>query len=212
MAKMSELKDRVLRFLSAIENDVFDESRDMPLVVDGIATAHDAILPWLPKKAQATIDSGTEVYTLPDDVYDIEAVFNSSSGKIIPQLLFEPGSINYEDYWFPFPEGFITFNEEISSDYTLMYLTYWDKPESEEDLDSEDNIDPPSMVLPALTYFATAYVLMPDSVQTAEIRQWNVKADSGNPEHNPIEKMVMFLLSMFEKEMSSLPTYQRGRS
>lgn len=210
MATYEELKDRVLHFLTAIEDSEFDESRDMDLVVDGIAAAHDAILPWIPKKAQVTIPAGTEVYTLPDGVYDIEGVMDDTTKEVIAQLLLEPGSVNRETYWLPFPEGSITFSEELSNDCVMYYLTYWDKPIEPEDLDDSD-MEPPDMCLSPMVYFSTAYVLMPDSVQSAEIRQFNVKADSGNPEHNPIEKMVRFLLTMFRQDMDALPSYQRAR-
>lgn len=209
MATLNELKDRVLHILSAIEDSEFDESRDMELVVDGISTAHDAILPWIPKKAQIEIPSGTTVYELPDGVYDIQGIMDETAGEVINQLVLEPGVINLASYWFPFPEGSVTFSEETQNALTMFYLTYWDKPSEEADLDND--MEPPDMCLVPMTYFATAYVLMPDSVQTAEIRQFNVKADSGNPEDNPIEKMVKFLLTMFRQDMDSLPSYQRSR-
>lgn len=210
MATVEELKDRVLRCLSAIDdNELFDESRDMPLVVDGIASALDAILPWVPKKAIATIPSGTEVYVLPDDVYDVEAVFDKNAGIIIPMLQLEPGDVFLSDYWLSFPSGSLTFNAALANDCILHYLTYWDKPETEQDLTGD--FEPPAVCMTPITYYAAAYVLLPSSVQSAEIRQFNVKADSGNPEHNPIEQSVKFLLALFRQGMDAIPSYQRAR-
>ncbi len=210
-ATLDELKERVQALLSTIdENNEFDNSKDIDLIVDGIAAAHDAIMPWVPKRAQETIPSATEVHELPDDLYDIEAVLDTSNNTVYPRLLLEPGQIKESAYWFDFPHGSITFNEESASEYTLFYLAHYTKPESEEDLTGE--MEPPAYCMTAMVFYATAYVLLPDSVQSAEIRQWNVKADSGQPEHNPIEKSVVFLLSLFRNEMDSHPSYQRARS
>ena len=212
MATLDELKERVQAMLSTIdENNEFDESKDIDLIVDGIAAAHDAILPWISKRVSETIPSGTTIHPLPEDVYEIEAVLDTSNNTVYPRMLFEPGQIyGSNDYWFPYPTGSITFPEETNNDYELYYLTHWTVPEEESDLTGD--MEPPAYCMTAMVYYAVAYVLLPDSVQSAEIRQWNVKADSGQPEHNPIEKSVIFLLKLFRNEMNSHPNYQRARS
>ncbi len=210
MATIEELANRVQRNLSAISaNNVFDGSKDIDLIVDGIASAYDAILPWTPKLAQETISSGTLVHPLPSDLYAVEAVKDAEASKIIPRLQLEPGEILEPQYWIEFPTGSITFNKELENDCTLFYLAYWDKPAEEGDL--EGDFEPPAFCITPMSYFATAYVLLPDSVQSSEIRQFNVKADSGNPEDNPIEKSVKFLIRMFEQGMDAHPSHQKAR-
>lgn len=207
---IEELADRVERYLNTIsENGVFDESKDIELIIDGIASAYDAILPWTPQLLTETIAAGSTEHTLPDDLYAIEAVMDQETNEVISKLLLEPGTVSKSQYWIQFPTGSITFKEELSNDCTLYYLAYWDKPEEEGDL--EGDFEPPAFCITPMAYFATAYVLMPDSVQTSEIRQFNVKADSGNPEHNPIEESVKFLMTLFIQGMEMHPSHQKAR-
>jgi hypothetical protein len=210
MATLDELKERVQRMLNTItENNQFDESKDIGLIVDGIASAHDAILPWVPKLKTADIPAGTTVFDLPEDLFEIEAVMDAGNNRIMSKLLLQPGGFSSEDYWLPFPTGSITFNEETSIALTLYYTAYWEKPTEEDDLSGE--LDPPDYCMTPMALYATAYVILPDSVQSAEIRQWNVRSDSGHPEHNPLEESVKFLLALFNQEMNALPKHQRAR-
>lgn len=210
MTTLSELTERIQRTLAAIgTDDQFDESVDIDLIVDGISAAHNAILPWVPKQSTATIAQGTETYTLPDDLYQIEAVYDPSTNENIGKLTFEPGDLRENRYWVRYPYGSITLNEETANDYTLYYLAHWSPITTQADL--EGDLEPPDYCITPMVYYATAYVLLPQSVQTSSIRQFQTRVEAGHPEHNPLEKSVKFLLTLFQQEMDSFPKHQKAR-
>ena len=71
----------------------------------------------------------------------------------------------------------------------LLYYAYWPDMETET-LDGtlavtngEEVMIPLWAELPCL-HLTAAYVLQPGAIQAADIRQWNISVDSGNPLHN----------------------------
>lgn len=215
MATFGDLKEKVLRLTGDLVDSVTELQEEQ--LLDAIIAAHDAVLPWAPKTSSTTFvgDGITTAFTLPSKFYDVDTIFDSDSGEILPQAVFSPGShfgdsIQGTNTWVLRPSGSITFAKAIGSGsiYTMYYLTQWNAP-TEATEDTEE-LEPPSYLDTAMIYFSAAYLMITPAIDAAEIRQWGTRVDSGNPEHNPVQKTVLFLLSLFNQEMSRIPSHIRA--
>lgn len=213
-----ELKDRVLRILDGFEPDGLEEGGVIPdpSILDAIQAALVAILPWAPKTASTTLVSGgsTVEFDLPDDLYEIEVVVDSSTGEIYPKAELIPGntigeSISANNNWIPFPSGKLTFSKAPGNDITLYYLAVYTKPPTTEDDDLV--LEPPDFAMTGLGLYAAAMIMLTGAVSITEIRQFNTKVDSGNPEHNPMKDAANYLIKLFNSEMNRHPKHQRAQ-
>lgn len=209
-----ELKGRVLRVLDAYEVGGEEDSGSVnePSILDAALAAHDAILPWLPKKAVATLAADSvSVFTLPTDFYEMEAVVDSQTGRIYPKVLLDIDSIigensSGENDWMLFPSGSMTFSKAPQYDITLYYLASWAKLEDPGD---DDALEPPDFAMNGMTLYASAMVMLSGAVSITEIKQFATKVDSGHPEHNPMMRAVNYLLKLFAAEMNRHPKHVR---
>jgi hypothetical protein len=185
--------------------------------VDAINAALDAILPWVPKTAKTTFtgDGTSVVFALPGDLYEIEAVVVNSSGEVLPRSILSPGqklgllSLN-TNQWLEYPNGSITLAKPLNTNevYDLYYLAHWAKVTATS-LDATV-MEPPAVTMIGLTIFAAAYALLPSAVGAAEYGQFKTRIDSGNPEHNPMQKTTLYLLELFAREMNRHPKHQKA--
>jgi len=160
-------------------------------------------------------ESGGASYALPDDLYQIEACVDDDTGKILPSAQLIPGrthgeNISGDNDWLEFPNGYITFSKDISvgETYTLYYLAHWDKPATN---GLNDTIEPPEYTHLGLLLYSSAYMLFPNAISASEVRQFNTKVDSGNPEHNPMQESATYLLKLFNDEMNRHPRHQKAQ-
>jgi hypothetical protein len=215
MTTFGDLKDFVLRLIGNPAGEGIEEG----LLVNAIASAHDAILPWVPKLKQTTItgDGIAKAFNLPADFYGIEAVIKNLTGEILSKAVFSPGSYYGENVavtntWLLLPTGQISFSKTPTSDevFDVIYIATWLKPtmNSEE----SDLLEPPDYLTLALALYSAAYVLMPDAMGNAGISPFRTRIDSGNPEHNPVEKAITFLMNLFNQEMNRHPRHQKAQT
>jgi hypothetical protein len=209
---------KVLRVLGDPEGDIFEDD----IIFDGCVAAHEAILPWSPKKAVATIVTDTTsgslggggVYALPSDCYQMQSVQTLSDGSFLPKATLASGTARnvgnsaYND-WIEYPYGSISLSEELLDDeeIKLYYFAHWSAPASDTDQTFVFEVPPQAYI--GMVYYAGAHCLMPKAVDAAQIRQFNQRMDSGNPEHNPLKVEAKYLLERFYAEMKLLPPYTR---
>src|SRR5512140_665388 len=140
MATYADLRLRILRILGDPEGTGYDNA----LLLDAIRAALDAILPWRPKTSVATlVANGTDtIFTLPADLYEVEAVVDDEN-TVIPGARLTPGKqVSPENNWLETPYGSISFEEAPTANYTLHYLAYWTKPSTDGDLGN--TLEPPA--------------------------------------------------------------------
>lgn len=80
---------------------------------------------------------------------------------------------------------------------TVEHFAFYNHPYAD-----SDTIDIPQWGIQAIAYLSAAHALSGDSMKSAKIRQYNQRADSGNPEDNPIKEIQSWWLEMYEREMS----------
>jgi hypothetical protein len=185
------------------------------LFLDAIASAHDALLPFWPKaQVGSIVASEAKTYDLPTDVFEVEAIVDSGTGEVLPQASLYAGAFLGQQAaapndWAMYPAGSVTFFKAPSNDLDLYYSAYWTKPT--ENTDENDDLEPPDFLVTAMTFYGAAYLITPSAVSITEIRQFNQKQDSGNPEHNPMKKATDWLMSKFLAEMTRLPAYRKSQ-
>ncbi len=171
---------------------------------DAINAALDAILPWVPKLGMSTItgDGATKTFDLPTDCYDIEAIIAEETGEALSRVIFAPGVIfseltTTENLWVLAPGDQITFARAITSGslYDIYYLQMWAK--MTDTTVSTTAIEPPDWTIVGLTLYAASHLLISASLDASQLRQYNTRVDSGNPEHNPVQQSITYLLKLF---------------
>ena len=208
MAELTDIRDRVYRVLSDLDGTQFD----VDLIDDGVVAAHDAILPWVFKRENATLEGDGEIlsFQLPTDLFRIVTVYDTDQGVNIPQNLMSayqsPGqNIETNNDWIEYPHGYISFANAPESDVTLFYGAKGTYP-----VDDSDILEVPDWVLQAIVFYAASYSLLEKASNSANIRQWNVSVDSGTPIMNPMKDMSTYYLERFEHYMSQIPSVERG--
>lgn len=212
MATLEELRTQVYRLLGTPDGTGYDPE----LINDALCMAFDAILPWMPKTATITLtgDGSVTSFTLPSHLYEIEAIV-SNQGEVLPRSLLSVGqhigtrSQNIND-WLEYPTGKVSFSKVPVKDETLTvyYLAHWNKPTTETEKDAI--MEPPERATIGIALYAAAYAIFPSAVGASEIRQFNTRIDSGTPEQNPMQKTALYILDLFQREMSRHPKHQKA--
>jgi hypothetical protein len=210
MTTKAQLKARILRLIGDPDGATTTDE----LLGDAIEAAHTAILPWVFKQSTSTFtcDGATSVFELPADMYKIVAVFDSDSGYYIPAssmaALQAPGqNIQTNQDWLEYPEGSLALANAPAVDASLVvyYAAAWIVPESD-----NDDLETPGWCATALALYGASYALLQKSTQAADIRQWNVRVDSGTPVMNPVKDMSTYFMDRFFMEVKTLPSRTRG--
>ena len=188
------------------------------LLFDGVLEALIVILPWVSKENtyEITGDGATFEFELPSDFTEVEAVWSESLQQFLPKAGLFPGAtwLNGEsstsdvNMWLEYPHNYLSFSSAPLSEEIIkvFYASYWGAPE-----DEDDELEVPAFALPGIMYYTAAYCLTPKAAQSANVRQYGTKVDSGVPIHNPVADMAKFLLYRFEAEMNRCPIRQRGQ-
>lgn len=209
--------------LDKVRGLIADPGGDEPLYSDELITAGlmeslHAILPWVAITATSEFDGNgtTHQFELPADLYEVQALHSSVTNSFIPRIGLFPGSIWMsgegtamdEQSFIEYPDGYVSVSVPPSANDTLTvyYTAYW--PET---TDPGDSLTPPASAYAAMCYYAASYCLQTKGQSAANIRQYNTKVDSGNPEHNPVLELAKFYLKKFDSEITRHPTTQRGQ-
>lgn len=174
-------------------------------IVTAVNMAVSAITAYKPRRSVSTFsgDGSTTVFDLPSDFYWVDGVFDANGEKM------NPVSVSDADYigsggvgYILYPHGKITFLTAPTGTATMYYLASWPNITA-----VTETIPTPEYLNIAIVHYASAWVLMPEAVSAAQIRQYNTKVDSGNPEDNPVFRQVLGLLNLFYMEVERHGVY-----
>lgn len=185
------------------------------LIFDGLISGHNAILPWVPNYKETTISgSDGRKFTLPDDVYSVEGVYDPTTTIIYEQASLSKGnawglSTSNDIYWYPIPTGYISLNRTLTSgtELGIIYRGMWNVPSSISDTDFVVTV--PKFAIFGVALFAASYVVAVLSGDTSALRQYNSRIDSGTPTDNPVQNTSEFFMKRFIAEMGRMPALQR---
>jgi hypothetical protein len=102
--------------------------------------------------------------------------------------------------WYLYPSGTITFLNAIQSGVRIYYSTFWTMLS-----DDSDVLDTPVFLQNAIAYYAASQCALAKSGQSASIRQFNTKVDSGNPDDNPLLQQSNGFMKRYQIEMATVP-------
>lgn len=212
MRLLSELTVLVENLLSS----AMQSTNASDLVFDGIVSAHRAILPYVPNIKETTISgSDGRMFVLPDDVFSVESVYDPTTTSVLDKARLTPGSRwgssnSSEAQWLSIPNGYVSLNRTLPSGGYILGLVYsalWEAPSEPSDTDFVLTV--PDYAIFGMALFAASYVLAVLSTDTAQLRQYNTRVDSGNPTDNPVQNSSEFFKRRFIEEMSRMPTIVR---
>lgn len=108
-------------------------------------------------------------------------------------------------YW-EWPSGTLTlgFTPENGDKILLNYFRIWNSPV----LDADVLEIPQWMELP-FAYIVAALAMEPIGAQSANIRQWNRRMDSGQPEHNPAQKQAAWFIQQAYRYLNRVAPQDR---
>lgn len=212
MTTLGNIRDKVRRLLGdTVGTEYSDE-----LLNDGILDYLVAILPWVTKPKllewPSETDTGPLVFTLPTDCYRVIGI-QSYDGYWIPELLVAvtppTSKVRVDNDWKLFPEGSVSFSASVNSvdHVTLHYGAYWPMPDL---YDPSAALETPAWTHQAAVYHVAGYALLNAASNSANVRQWNIRLDSGVPTHNPMKEMSDHYFAHFIRAMNSHPTTQKG--
>jgi hypothetical protein len=150
----------------------------------------------------ATLADGY-VVEVPEDCMQIHAVYVSSEGYYLHNFGV-PASMEGIG-WIEWPRGSLTIIGETAASITVSLLYYAYYPELEEDTDDDDDIPIPNWAVWPIASLAAYYAHIPESVSRSNLAQWNIRIDSGDPEHNPLMKQARFLWDCYWAEIGKWP-------
>ena len=208
-------------FVEAIYRQLSDPDQEDPsfsedVVYDAVVAAHDAILPWVPNfnEVELTTGSDPDLFELPDDVYELQAVqLVDDNKKFIPQATLAAGTARgntlAENDWTESPRGYLSLANDLTEGDTIKvyYLARWPVPTSSSDTSFELVV--PRHAWQGIIYYALSVILSPKIMDTATLGTFKSKVDSGNPEHNPLKDNANWFRSLFLQEMKMMPPYQK---
>lgn len=125
--------------------------------------------------------------------------------KRMPGITWITGQSSAEVYY-EFPGNHLTlgFMPSPGSKILLHYFRIWRPPQIDDDI-----LEIPTWLEVPFSYFVAAFALEPIGTQAANIRQWNRKQDSGNPEDNPALQQVKHFINQAYRYLSKFAPQDR---
>lgn len=182
-----------------------DQLRDICWWALDTFCAHTAVA------TSVTYDATGTTYALPDNQFEsleeaglVYTIDSANTRTYLPPFFLAseaPSLISYEE----FPKGTLLLSD-TPNDATLVvrYFAYYNHPYAD-----DDTIDVPAWGIPALSFLIGAHAMSSVAVNAGNIRQWNSKTDSGNPEHNPLQSLQRHFLQLYENEINRFPRQER---
>lgn len=168
--------------------------------------------PW-----RITYPINGKVYAKPDDMLgstELEALLTYQDSRVVrvlsplermPDDQRRSDHVSYRYYEWPVDTINLDFEPASGSTLTLDYFRMWPAPQGD---NSDFNI-PRWLELP-FAYLIGAYAMSPFGVQSAIIRQWNTRLDSGNPVDNTLHSQARFFIDQAYRLLKHSPPQDRS--
>ena len=181
------------------------------LMLDAIEGSFLAISERVFKQTTFLVDGLATEVDLPVDFIDIEGVRDLTTGEFIARTSFKVGSV-VTSGWYLYPENTLTFATELGTEGAeIFYSALWSFDDDIYGIVAEDTVLPtPTKLNTAVLFYSVYYCLLQRLSQSAVLRQYGTKVDSGNPEDNPLKDAANIFLAKFYEEMRRYPATQKG--
>lgn len=144
------------------------------------------------------------VYRLPALAYPNPRTIKAKSWVYIEDVLVDKSLY----YW---SEGYrdIVWIAPPVKDFEIRYYAYYDLPINGTETD-ELLVDIPDWALGIVRHRIVSHILSMSSIETADIRQWNTRRDSGNPDNNPLADRMMASEKMYKILIDAVPSQNQN--
>ena len=165
-------------------------------------------------------DGSTSSFVLPSDMVDgVEKTgllgYSNRSGvnylppyHRIPEVIWPMnlGNTTQRQCYWEWPTGRLTlgFTPAVDEQIILYYFRIWPVPTLPEDI-----LTFPQWMEQAFAYLVASAVMVPYSTQSAKIRTWNRKQDSGTPEDNPAQKQSRWFVDQANRILNKVQPQDR---
>ena len=179
---------------------------DAELLEDACHAALHAITGRQWKSSVHLISIAGEEHVLPEDLIEIDAIYDAGLESFIPRLTFDLNSALEGNSWVDTPQGSVTFTTELGdSGAKIYYSADWELP-----VDDDEALECPEFCLTALLLYGASYVFLRKASSQSELAQFKTRVDSGTPEDIPAAAVGNYFLRRFESEMTRMPMKQKG--
>lgn len=190
--------DTIYSRLSVFLDDELNTEYGLQQRVDGWNSAQRMLAVQHTPRERVTslvLESDGRSASLPTDFLAIKAVYDADESRWWQSLRLplEGGYRAVDEqsrvFWVHGNVLYLERDVDENDDIDLLYYAYWPDVETEtlngtlSVVNSTDVMIPLWAELPCL-HLTAAFCLQPGAIQAADIRQWNISVDSGNPLHN----------------------------
>jgi hypothetical protein len=161
------------------------------------------------KEAVAVLAAATTTYALPADCLGLGPVRVTADGVEAGRSWTAPASAvtarGGPSYFYEW-KGTLYFLSAIPSGATLSvaYYGYWDRLTADANL-----LGVPQWMEEALLWAVMRHCMSKPGVQSAQIRPWNTRQDSGTPEDNPALIFAEYCRKQYERILANHPNQDR---
>jgi hypothetical protein len=216
MAAWSEIKARIISLLGNRSQQV--EDADL-LEWFNQAQRNFAIRHTASQNVQSYDGDGSTIeFDLPADFLGDYAVFWDDEDTFLEPKDFKPGirwdwdetDDTYRPYgYILWPVSKLTVFHAPESGTGNLKLYYWGMYS---DIAGDTSVlEPPVWAHEALIFYTLALSMVPAFVDTANIRQWNQRVDSGRPVDNPLLGAFNTLMAQYHEALSTWPKQVRDQ-
>lgn len=114
------------------------------------------------------------------------------------------GSQDYRFY--EWPNLTLNLLSAPAGDVVIYYFAYWDDVSND---DEDAPISIPMWAREACVMYTVSYAVSSTIVSTADIRRWDTKNDSGQPEHNPLLRVRDSFMKAYEDILRRHPVQEK---
>lgn len=214
--RWSKIKNRCLRILqdTARETQVSWSDDDMRDYANAALT--DLSVHTAQKKIWETVlETPSTVVELPGDILELGPVSIQVQGlywQFLTPVTWKPGETLPTPYtfslsvngYYEWPEGTVNFLYLIPAGQKLrfQYFAYW------AEIEADDDVIPfrERWLEEALYWNVLSRAVTKTAIQAANLRQYNIKVDSGEPEDNPMLKMSHYFYRKYLEVLADNPS------
>ena len=215
--KLDQFLDDAPRYNAAGEltPPLFEE----PLRIESWNWAQRVLVHHTPRARTMTLvlETGGREAVLPEDFYALQGLYDASNERWWRPVDWEPGNVRYADddserYWVFAGRLYLEDTVDVdSTDLTLYYWAYYPDVEYTTDDDGkvdtykQDRIHTPFWAEPALGHLTACNCEFPKEIFAADINQYKIRVDSGNPLQNPRQQSALHHLDMWNRLIGLFP-------
>lgn len=216
MASWQEILDEIQVLMGTSRVTAIDD--DDILKWFNIAQRNFAIRHTAPERVTTYNGDGSATeFDLPSDFLEVYAVYWDDEGMFLEPRDYKPGIIWDMDsadettrpYGFiKWPADKLTLFHAPEAGTGNVTLYYWGLYSDVSG--PTDTLEPPVWSHEALILYTIALSLVPDLQNTAAIRQWNQRVDSGRPVDNPLLQSFDKIMQAYHETLSLWPKQNRA--